>query len=85
MKRVEIVWRDSMGLGRWRSKNEAAVTVKEDAYLDCISTGYLLSDEPDRVSIVQSATADEESVCDVMTIPREAIKSITPLRSPKER
>lgn len=71
---VEIEWSDIETTVGWRSKEELD-KVKTEPMAPCISVGYLVADEDDRVVIVQSATSDSHSERTV--IPKSVITNFT--------
>lgn len=78
MKIVEIEWVDSNHNTGWTNVEAAAEFANTKLSLTCKTTGYLLSETKDRISIVQSLSwrqDDEppESVDAIMTIPKRAV------------
>lgn len=83
---VEVEWLDSMSAPGWSPWSEIERNEVDDvdgARLVQRSTGYVLVD--DEVRLVLAASIGTESGCDVMTIPRVAIRSVTALRPVSRR
>lgn len=79
---VEIEWLDSIGRGRWDSREEYERWV-ETANASHWSIGYFLKVTPDVIVIVQSwavLAGDYESLSDAMAIPLVAVLQVRKLR-----
>lgn len=75
---VRIRWLDSHGWHGWNSLS----AVKEQHSLECMSVGWMVIDEADRVTLVahiQGADADNPQCDGHMTIPRPAIIEVQKL------
>ena len=76
-KIVEVLWVDSAAIRGWRSTESVLADSQEDDYLACKTTGYLLARSEDRTIIAQNLSKDGENVSDVITIPNQAITTIS--------
>jgi len=84
MRRVEVVWRDSMSRIGWDSREEHR---QMGSVGPCVSVGYVLESNADVVQLAQSWSHANENVADVITIPRECIvsmDSVSPARTRKK-
>ena len=82
MKIALVEWEDShFGPYGWKNWGEIADTLKP-ALIE--SVGFVLVDEPDRVTLCLSKCEDGD-IADVMTIPRSGIKKFTEVEMPKHR
>jgi hypothetical protein len=73
LKKVIIEWIDTTSIYQWQSLKEAQTTDLDI----CESIGYMIRDEKDFVSIVQTKTSSGEDVDGLLIIPRSAIKKVT--------
>ncbi len=79
---VEVEWVDSVRHGGWSSPEQYAKGIGEGK--DCRTAGYLF--RKDRKSIcvaLNQGTSDDGSICDMMEIPRSAVRSIRVIEKPK--
>lgn len=74
MQIVKIEWVDSISSSGWEGENSA----KDIRPGNATSVGYLLDSGEDYVTITQNYIGDkgQEQMCNVMSIPRCAVKSI---------
>ena len=85
MKLIEVDWIDSNSQWGWTNIEKLTDDAKTKPLL-CRSAGYLIADEDDRISLIQSMTWHEKSTSppasgdSMITIPRVAIVTIRKLR-----
>ncbi len=83
MKRVEVEWVDSNMSTGWLN-TEYATKVEDKRPLECRTVGYLLSETEDRINVVMNFSDNtdlpNDSVSEVMTIPKVAVLSVKELR-----
>jgi hypothetical protein len=70
---VLIRWRDSHVESGWAPVDEALRKIEDADYLAAVSVGLLVHEDEDKVVICMSIGNTGEEVCDLQTIPREAI------------
>jgi hypothetical protein len=75
--RVEVEWLDSVGDTGWQPVKKARATPPK---MRCLSVGYVFERRRGYVRLVQSLS-DEDSVDNTISIPRSAIRKITPLQA----
>ena len=73
---VLIKWRDAASKGGWKSVEDYR---KDGQTLECISTGFLISNSKHTVQLVQSI-AENSTVADSIAIPKSEIKSMRVIR-----
>lgn len=78
VRRVEVTWRDSINQGGWDSA--AAVRKHGITPTTCVTTGYLLEKDRERVVLAQSLSEQTNEVGNLVAIPRFAVMSIRRLR-----
>lgn len=78
---VEVVWRDSMGYGGWRSPDDQARDMEKPQAMTNRTCGYLLGSTDEHVAITQSYSEEWKSVKETIQIPKACVESITYLRS----
>lgn len=82
-KLVIVEWLDSQSSAGWRHEKD----VNPNYHLPVVyTTGYLIEDKPEYVTISSSMIFYEEvsnQVCGLMTIPRGCITSVTILKKAK--
>ena len=71
-----VHWLDPAGTAGWRSLSES------QAYpmARCVTAGWLITDEPERIVLASSVNVDEGDCADLTTLPRACIVSIHDLR-----
>lgn len=79
MKRLEVEWRDSYQTHGWEQIEKTKTETAEPNYLNCTSVGYLIDDSNDRLTLAMSL-GQHANAADFLTIPREAILNMRPLR-----
>lgn len=71
-----VKWVDSGGRNSWMSMDEA----ERENVCQCESVGWIVSDNEERIVIVQSRDHSNGTVHSTMTIPKVAVKSVQYLR-----
>jgi hypothetical protein len=75
--RVEVEWLDSVGDTGWQPVNKAHAAPPK---MRCLSVGYVFERRRGYLKLVQSLSA-EDAVDNTISIPRSAIRKITPLQA----
>jgi len=83
VKRVEVVWIDSIGLndGGWAEREEHEEWLDAEKVL-IHSCGYLYAENEDLIMLAGSENEAIGIAADVMVIPRVAIRRLTELAEP---
>ena len=77
-RRVEVEWIDSGAELGWNDEETVLVSVERKDYGLCISVGYLVNEDDDKVALAQSiATSGKTTrqLGDVISIPKVAVVS----------
>ena len=69
MKIVEVEWMDTAQEGGWRTLEENAARLPDRI----VSVGYLITDEDDRIVILQSRQIEGDLGADTTVIPRACV------------
>lgn len=80
---VEVVWSDIATSIGWQEHAELEVA-KTGPFVTCLSVGYLVANEPDRVIIVQSISSDEAHA-ERTVIPKAVVRSIRKIAARRPR
>jgi hypothetical protein len=77
VKRVEVEWVDSLGIGRWQPKQQTLEEFKPEA-LHHRSLGWVLRDDESGLAIAASVSDNwNDQVADTTYIPRQAVIKVT--------
>jgi hypothetical protein len=80
MKKVEVVWVDSIGAGGWYTVPDGEFDRFADQPMICRSAGYLVRKKKDRVVLALNIGISGTNRGHLIVIPRAAIQKIRRLR-----
>jgi hypothetical protein len=80
---VEVTWSDIATSIGWQEREELERDKTAD-FTTCLSVGYLVANEPDRVIIVQSISTDQAHA-ERTVIPKAVVRSIRKIAARRPR
>ncbi len=69
---VEVTWLDARAEEAWIDIDEA----KEQRLYTCVSIGYLLHEDEDKLIIIQSQALNQNTIAGLSVIPKSGIQSV---------